>query len=56
MTNYISNVNPSDNLKELLRAQNAAGQTSAVFNGSEPFEVLVAKVLFNVANAVIESS
>lgn len=54
MINYTSNVSPSDNLAALLKAQNAAGQTWAVYNGSEPFEVLVAKVAFNVANAALE--
>lgn len=38
---------PSDNLKQLLRDQNADGIDSASFSGSEPFPVLAAKAAFN---------
>lgn len=39
------------NLKALLQAQNAAGETSALESGWEPDIVLAAKTIFNASNA-----
>lgn len=53
--NYAQNTHPAENLKELLRAQNEAGITKAVFKGLEPIEVLVAKAVTNANHAAVAS-
>lgn len=47
---YKQLINPSDNLIALIKEQNDSGAEFGVFKGSEPFEVLVAKAVFNAAN------
>jgi len=47
---YKQLLNPSDNLIALIKEQNASGAEFGELKGSEPFEVLVSKALFNAAN------
>ncbi len=44
--------NPSTNLIALLEAMNADGVQDALYKGSEPFEVLAAKAIFNSYGAI----
>ncbi len=50
MSNYTDLLNPSDNLIALIKEQNAAGAEFGALKGSQPFEVLAAKAIFNAAN------
>lgn len=48
--NYNPLTDTATNLTKLLKVQNAAGASFGEFEGAEPTEVLMAKVLFNAAN------
>src|SRR5690242_5630688 len=48
---YNSLTDPSTNLLRILKEQNSAGALFSEFEGSEPFEVLIAKVVYNAANS-----
>lgn len=50
---YKQLLNSSDNLKALVASQNDGGATNALFNGSEPFDVLAAKAIFNSSAGAI---
>lgn len=49
MAEYNQLLNPAENLVELLKEQNAAGSYYGKFSGWEPFQVLIAKAVINVA-------
>lgn len=49
MAEYNPLLNPDENMVALIKEQNAAGANYALFSGWEPYEVLVAKAIVNVA-------
>jgi hypothetical protein len=49
MPEYKDTINPDTNLMLLLKEQNDAGATLAFLEGSEPFQVLAAKTIFNTS-------
>lgn len=46
---YNQLLNPDENIIELLKTQNAAGASAAMFSGWEPYSVLVGRVIYNIA-------